>query len=315
MDRIEDENTSDVEIESGPAVPVSGGAEGSVATFQKPLMTVEENKLLKRKNKKLGKQNSKDGQLGVSSRPNFVAPERKWKNSRRPRNGSGRGLPKKGGAGGKGVWGKFGSELVEEALDYNDPNYDEDGDFDNVEFKVIVPEMTEEEFIKNLAIAILEYYENGYTHEVAADLEDTLIRSAFRPLVIKKAIEMAMEHKNSHREMTSVLISDLYGRILTARDFEKGFDLLLSQLPDLVLDTPDAPHLLGCFLARAVADDCLPPKYVHQLAKKSTADKMDEETNGADDGAERHLNDLALEALNYAEGHLTMPSGETLLNF
>lgn len=311
MDRIEDENTSDVEIESGPSAVLGNKSEDAAADnarFQKPL-TVEENKALKRKNKKLlGRQSSKEGTLGVSSRPNFVAPERKWKNSRRPRNGSGRGLPKKGGAGGKGVWGKFGSELVEESVDYNDPNYDDDGDFENVEFKEIVPEFNEEEFFRNLEIAILEYYEHGFTHEVAADLDDTLTRSAFPPLVIKKAIEMAMEHKNSHREMTSVLISDLYGKCLTARDFEKGFDLLLAQLPDLILDTPDAPHVLGNFLARAVADDCLPPKYVHQLAKKSPANKIDE--NGAGDGAGRHLDELALEALMHAEGHLKLSNGE-----
>ena len=41
-----------------------------------------------------------------------------------------------------------------------------------------------------------------------------------------------------------------------------GFDLLLSQLDDLSLDTPDAPEILGNFMARCVADDCLPPAYI-----------------------------------------------------
>lgn len=41
-----------------------------------------------------------------------------------------------------------------------------------------------------------------------------------------------------------------------------GFDLLLSNLPDLILDTPEAAHILGNFIARAVADDCIPPVYV-----------------------------------------------------
>lgn len=40
-----------------------------------------------------------------------------------------------------------------------------------------------------------------------------------------------------------------------------GFDLLLSNLPDLILDTPEAPTILGNFIARAVADDCIPPIY------------------------------------------------------
>ena len=41
-----------------------------------------------------------------------------------------------------------------------------------------------------------------------------------------------------------------------------GFDQLLEQLNDLTLDTPESPDLLGQFIARAVADDCLPPKYL-----------------------------------------------------
>lgn len=35
-----------------------------------------------------------------------------------------------------------------------------------------------------------------------------------------------------------------------------------------MLDTPDAPTVLGNFLARAVADDCLPPKIIQQFKEK-----------------------------------------------
>jgi len=73
-----------------------------------------------------------------------------------------------------------------------------------------------------------------------------------------------MERKASHREITSVLISDLYGRILYEEDIERGFDVLLNSLPDLVLDTPNAATILGNFVARAVADDCIPPKFVQR---------------------------------------------------
>ena len=45
--------------------------------------------------------------------------------------------------------------------------------------------------------------------------------------------------------------------------FFSAFDYLLRQLPDLVLDTPDACEALGNFLARAIADDCIPPKFLH----------------------------------------------------
>lgn len=38
--------------------------------------------------------------------------------------------------------------------------------------------------------------------------------------------------------------------------------MLLNNLPDLMLDTPEAAIILGNFIARAIADDCIPPVYV-----------------------------------------------------
>lgn len=44
--------------------------------------------------------------------------------------------------------------------------------------------------------------------------------------------------------------------------FFSAFDVLLRNLPDLTLDTPDAATVLANFLARAIADDCIPPKVI-----------------------------------------------------
>lgn len=44
--------------------------------------------------------------------------------------------------------------------------------------------------------------------------------------------------------------------------------MLLSNLPDLILDCPEAPVLLGNFIARAVADACMPPKAVQIFKEK-----------------------------------------------
>ena len=73
---------------------------------------------------------------------------------------------------------------------------------------------------------------------------------------------IALEEKDANRELTSNLISDLYGSIINSRDVANGFDMVLSQLADLSLDTPEASHVVGNFIARCVADDCLPPAYV-----------------------------------------------------
>jgi programmed cell death protein 4 len=41
-------------------------------------------------------------------------------------------------------------------------------------------------------------------------------------MIVTLLIEMAMDHKPSHREMTSTLISDLYLKVITQRDLGKG---------------------------------------------------------------------------------------------
>lgn len=192
----------------------------------------------KKRSKKISRQNSREGQqnhhVNGSLNGGFVAPQRRWKNSRRSRNGHGRGLPKKNGGGGKGVWGLPGSEILEEPLeiDRNDPNYDPTEVMDgNVELKEVVAETTPEEFFKMIEPIILEYFEHGDTNEVAISLDEIIIGS-LRPLVTTYSVQIALDHKDSQREMVSVLISDLYGRVVTSRDIAKGkcINLLSCQL-------------------------------------------------------------------------------------
>lgn len=189
---------------------------------------------------------------------------RQLKNSRKSRNGQGRGLPKKGGAGGKGTWGVFGSELsAVAALDCKDPNYDSESlDNGDIHLEAIIPEMTEEELQKHIEGTVLEYFEHGDSGEVVAALEDLpLGQRKYKVIVI--AVEAAMDHKPSHREMTSQLISELAEEILSPEDMVKGFEVLLDNLSETILDVPDAPTILGNFIARAVADDCLLVGMVH----------------------------------------------------
>lgn len=181
------------------------------------------------------------------------------KNSRKSRNGHGRGLPKKGGAGGKGTWGTYQSEILDKgdalSLDYKDPNYDSESlDNGDIQLKAIIPELTEEEIQKQVEGIVLEYFEHGDAHEVLAALDEIRIGDK-KHKVIVVAVEAAMDHKPSHREMTSVLISDLAEEMISPEDIAKGFEILLGNLPDLILDAPDAPIILGNFIARAVADE------------------------------------------------------------
>lgn len=209
--------------------------------------------------------NNKDAMLvtsNVSISPNSGT-GRPAKNMRRPRNGYGRGLAKKGGAGGKGVWGKPGSELyVPDETDEKDPNYDSDSlDNGDVTLETIVPKLSVAEIYKSVEPIILEYYGHGDTKEVILSLEEYNFGDR-RYQVAVLAVELAMDHKPSSREMTSILLSDLYERFLGERDIQKALDQLLRNLPDLVLDTPEAPTILGNFIARSVADDTLAPRFL-----------------------------------------------------
>ena len=80
-------------------------------------------------------------------------------------------------------------------------------------------------------------------------------------------ITIALEEKAANRELASILLSDLFGHVINLRDTVLGFDAILSQLTELSLDTPDAPHVVGNFIARCVADDCLPPAFVTNHAE------------------------------------------------
>ncbi|XP_035262944.1 programmed cell death protein 4b isoform X1 [Anguilla rostrata] len=184
---------------------------------------------------------------------------------RRSRMGKGRGLPKKGGAGGKGVWGPPGEVYDLEEVDVKDPNYDEDQE--NCVYETVVLPLDEKDFEKTVTPIVQEYFEHGDTSEVAELLAE-LNLGHMRSGVPMLAVSLALEAKASHRELTSRLLSDLCGRVLSLRDVETAFHKLLRELPDLVLDTPGAPQLVGQFIARAVRDEILSKSYIESYKGK-----------------------------------------------
>ncbi|KAK5926787.1 hypothetical protein CgunFtcFv8_022331 [Champsocephalus gunnari] len=173
--------------------------------------------------------------------------------------GKGRGLPKKGGAGGKGVWGRSGEVYGREVVDQRDPNYDEAQE--NCVYETVVPPLEEKDFQKTVTPIVQEYFEHGDTNEVV-ELLAGLNLGPMRSEVPSLAVSLALEAKASQRELTSTLLADLCGPVLSPSDMENSFDKLLQQLPDLVLDTPGAPQLVGQFIARAVSDNILSKSYI-----------------------------------------------------
>lgn len=61
--------------------------------------------------------------------------------------------------------------------------------------------------------------------------------------VTSLAVSLSLEGKASHRELTSRLLSDLSGKMLSQGEMAHAFDKMLNELPDLILDTPEAPQV------------------------------------------------------------------------
>ncbi|XP_036430666.1 programmed cell death protein 4a [Colossoma macropomum] len=189
---------------------------------------------------------------------------------RKSRTGKGRGLPKKGGAGGKGVWGAAGMVYEMEEPDAKDPNYDESAQGDTV-YATVVPELEEGELEKTVNPIVQEYFEHGDTREVEMLLKELNLgphKYEFSSL----AVSLSLEGKASHRELTSRLLSDLVGKVLSESDVARAFDKMLKELPDLILDTPEAPQMLGQFIARAIADHALPMNFLNRYKGKVDCD-------------------------------------------
>lgn len=191
-------------------------------------------------------------------------------NDRKSRMGKGRGLPKKGGAGGKGVWGAAGMVYEMEEPDAKDPNYDESAQGDTV-YATVVPELDEQDLEKTVNPIVQEYFQHGDTREVQMLLKELNLgpnKYEFSSL----AVSLALEGKASHRELTSRLLSDLIGKGLSENDMARAFDKMLQDLPDLILDTPEAPQMLGQFIARAVADHALPMEFLDRYKGRVDCD-------------------------------------------
>ena len=78
-----------------------------------------------------------------------------------------------------------------------------------------------------------------------------------RHVVPEVAVSLALDRHDPHRELTSQLISDLHGRVLSKEELARAFDALLGNLSDLILDTPNAPvvcFFVPCFRSLIVVN-------------------------------------------------------------
>ena len=107
---------------------------------------------------------------------------------------------------------------------------------------------------------LTEYYANGVILDIAEFLKKELPQLTGH-LFLRKAIELAFDKNNSQKELCSRLLCEVQGTC-SPEMYVEAFDDLLWNIHEYCIDVPPAGELLAKFMARAVADDCLAPKYL-----------------------------------------------------
>lgn len=165
------------------------------------------------------------------------------------------------------MWGKLGDELNSSAVkDDQDPNFESSEMDKEVTLGTYIPPLDRDEIERCLGPLIVEYYENAEQEECISALGRYNIGPDNIGDVLTVVVSLALARPPPKRELCSRLIADMYGNLIKPQYMEDAFVYLLKQIPDLELDNPNAADDIGKFLARAIADDCMPPAFLKRLA-------------------------------------------------
>jgi len=208
---------------------------------------------------------------------------------------------KKQGGAGKGQWDDLydGSDALDDpdALTEDDPLYNDFEDetkyvltassdaignnevangFDPVaERAVYGPMLTLSEFKIRISESIKEFFDSADADEVIRNIQEMRCKS-YHPEVVKRAISLSLDEGPRERELISRLLTCLHPIPLVDNDLTKGFEILLDSLEDLSIDIPDAKVIVGCFLARAIVDEVLPPAFISNRNNTHPGDEVTE---------------------------------------
>jgi len=150
------------------------------------------------------------------------------------------------------------------ALDAQDPNYEESESKAYVLRAACSPCVDVVAQYKARATALLEeYFCGGDCAGAVEELEEmSLDQPSFSHYFVKRGVALALDKGCREKELLAQLLSAAVPRCVSHQQLAKGFTKLLEGAQGLTLDVPDAPAQLALFLARSVADDCLPPSFL-----------------------------------------------------
>mmetsp|Transcript_12078 Transcript_12078/g.30636 ORF Transcript_12078/g.30636 Transcript_12078/m.30636 type:complete len:843 (-) Transcript_12078:149-2677(-) len=201
-------------------------------------------------------------------------------------------------------------------LDEKDPNYDPDEDACYDEYSAYNNSTTattatngadareagngthfeggEAAFKARVAENLKEFLLSGDMVDFKYSMED-LGQPDLHHLVVKRAVLLGLGRSQREREMVSQLFSSLYPKTLSTDQFVRGFEDVLDNAEDILLDHPQAVDMIGLFIARAVIDDILPRNF---------AQKEKARTQGASSGGDRGGAETTERVLTCVDGHV-----------
>ena len=106
-------------------------------------------------------------------------------------------------------------------------------------------------FKKSVDTIMAEYLSSGDSSEFSSSIQG-LNRPFLHHIIVKRAVATAMDHRPKEKEMVSQLLSSLVPSILTHDQVTQGFEDLLGQMDDLILDVPDVITQVSFLLVRLV---------------------------------------------------------------
>jgi len=187
-----------------------------------------------------------------------------------------------GKGGGKFTWGN--------ALDYyddleTDPEFAEEREFEQaVEEAYDEFATSTEQFYQDLVLfkkfvkpVIADFFEHGDFRDLmdeVAEYDDP----RFNYELVKRLMTMSLDRKNREKELVSQLLVVMHTHhFVRSEDIADGFVGVFEQLSELTLDCPNASRIIAKFLARAIADECLAPRYLDRGAFIESGGKAVEE--------------------------------------
>lgn len=141
------------------------------------------------------------------------------------------------------------------------------------------PMLTLSEFKLRVSDAVREYFDSSDEEEVVRCIDEMKCRE-YHPEVVKRAVSLGLDEGPRERELVSRLLASLHPNPLADEEMERGFELLLDSIDDLVIDIPDAKAMVGSFLARAVVDEVLAPAFLSSRNNTHPGDGVVEKAVG-----------------------------------